>query len=1260
MALSTLIDATDLTSWSGRHDAQRRLPQLVRRLIHATVSRIVRIGFPAGEGVQLGGWDGIVTVEQGNAFVLAGHSVWELGVNRSIKGKADSDYEKRKADPLDLDPAATTFIFVTPRRWGGKDAWIAQRQGEGFWREVRAYDADDLEQWLELAPSVHIWLSITLGKYPETAIDLGGFWADWSEATRPALSPSFLTNGRNEQIAGIQSWLRGEPAGLSLKADSRDEAIAFFAAILHQLSEAERLPVLSRSIIVDDLVAWRQLSSANNALLLIPRFNVGDALAQAFRGGHHVLIPLGRDDSESAATVLLPRLRRNDVQQALIGMGLNEDQADDLATLARRNLMALRRKLAINRETQQPLWAKPSVARDLIPALLVGGWHDSQPGDRAVIANLARMPYEDVSVHLVRWAHEPDPPVRRIGDTWLLTSKEDAWTLLARFLSCDDRERFASVVLEVLGAIDPQFELPNDQRWMAGVLGHAPLYSGLLRQGLADTLALMGARSDSTQFTDAGSGQEHANAIVHRLLRQANEDWRHWASLSGLLQSLAEAAPDEFLAAVERGLTGDQPVLAKLFVDSDHPFFVSSPHTGLLWAIELLAWHPDYLPRATLLLAQLAARDPGGKLLNRPENSLREIFLFWHPQTTARLTQRLGALDLIRKREPPVAWNLMCRLLPESHSIATPTAAPKWREWASEEQPQVTYAELFEAACAIVERLLADVGDDAQRWQDLIEHIDDVPQEQRDAIVKRLEAIDLDTLPRETGLAIREALRVMITRHREIPDANWVMPKEIITRLDGVYKRFEPSDLIDKYAWLFSNNSKLMEPFGHDWQARQRAMGRARMDAAAQVYKQGGLRLLLMMVDSVEQPGELGMTLGNDALLATEETQLLHECLGTEESIHSAFIRGYVTARSRVAGWQWIEEMVAGSGRADLSSPQQSEFFLCLPFESHSWDLLSGMPIETQRLYWRQAGPWGCSAIDCLRAVTLFLEHDRPYAALVLIALGRCEAAVSPEIIADVLDGIIQSTPEYSLDVHSLGYHISESLDLLEASGSAPEERIAALEWSLLPLLEHQSRGPKILHRELARNPNFFVEILTLIYRAEHDEPSEQSDQDQLRARVAYDLLRTWRTVPGTQEDGSLDASVLQSWMQDARASAQARGREKVGDRCIGEILACGPKDPDGSWPAEAVRDVIDAIGSKMIDRGFMLRVYNTRGMIHKAIAEGGIQEQQLAATYHGYADMVKERWPRTAALLKRIADGYASEARHEDIRAELEEDLWP
>jgi hypothetical protein len=49
----------------------------------------------------------------------------------------------------------------------------------------------------------------------------------------------------------------------------------------------------------------------------------------------------------------------------------------------------------------------------------------------------------------------------------------------------------------------------------------------------------------------------------------------------------------------------------------------------------------------------------------------------------------------------------------------------------------------------------------------------------------------------------------------------------------------------------------------------------------------------------------------------------------------------------------------------------------------------------------------------------------------------------------------------------------------------------------------------------------------------------------------------------------------------------------------------------------------------------------------------------RLSEEYSGYADALNDRWPRTAAMLRRITDVYVSEARRENVEAKLREDLW-
>ena len=131
-----------------------------------------------------------------------------------------------------------------------------------------------------------------------------------------------------------------------------------------------------------------------------------------------------------------------------------------------------------------------------------------------------------------------------------------------------------------------------------------------MRRGLAKTLAIMGVHGAEVPST-ALSAREVSARIVRKLLEKANADWRLWGSLSGCLPLLAEAAPDQFLEAAEEGLQGPEPFLGRLFQSGDDPAFASHLHTGILQALEVLAWSPDHLGRVVSLLARLDLVDPG-------------------------------------------------------------------------------------------------------------------------------------------------------------------------------------------------------------------------------------------------------------------------------------------------------------------------------------------------------------------------------------------------------------------------------------------------------------------------------------------------------------------------------------------------------------------------------------------------------------------------------------------------------------------------
>lgn len=1251
MAALTLVDATDLASWANRLDAQSRLPQVVRRLVHATVARVLLIGFPAGEGVQAGGWDGVVKAERGNAFVPEGISVWEMGANRDVKGKADSDYSKRLENPLDIDPTQSTYIFVTPRKWVSKTEWATARRREGVWFDVRAYDGEDIAQWLETAPVVHLWLSVLLGKHPEESTDLESFWQDWSETTRPAITPSLLLAGRTGAVELILKSLRGPPEPFAIRAESRDEAIAIFAASLSQVADDERVPYMSRAVIAQTRSAWNRLSAPGESLILLPAFESSGAVARAARHGHRAVVPLGAGDSAPESVIDVPPVSRHGVEKALVSMGITEDRARDLARVAHRSTMTFRRGVAVVPDVQQPRWAAPPEARRLLPAMFAGTWDGSYDGDRQAVSELSRGPYPEFTEMLVRWSSEPDPPARRTGDAWYVVSKRDSWSLLSRYLAREDLDRFCSVAAEALSVTDPLFDVPVEERWMARVRGHIPRHSPDLRKGFADSLAMLGA-AQQPLATLGVSPDEYAKRTISELLKRANADWRMWATLSPVLPLLAEAAPDGFLAATEHGVAGNDPVLRKLFSDGD-PIFSSSPHTGLLWALETLAWCPDYLARCALLLAKLVELDPGGKLGNRPDASLLEIFLPWLPQTTATLEQRLAVLDRLRERHPAVAWNLMVKLLPD-RGTASSHPAPRWRDWAPESPARVTNAEWFKAGREVAVRMIEDAAQDAKRWRDIIKALPRLPPDLSDKVIHSVSEL---RLPNPARALIADALRALISQHRSYPDAGWALDKERVDRLEELFGRIEPTDVVIRVASLFCNHPALLNGREQEWEAYQEAIETARDDAARSVYAEHGAAGLIALANAAEDAFQVGIAAGRAGLLEQQEDDTLRECLAAPEQTKSRFGRGFVWGRIAVRGLPWAEYKIVSVGKA-WTSEQRAEFLTCLRPSAGTWDLARSLGRETDDAYWFSMQAWMVDPCDVERAVDALLAHDRPYSAIDLLYSVTIRKADPPgDLVARALEAAMTSENPRDSPGGTFGYHVSELLDRVANSPGVDPARIVSLEWGYIGVFDSRDRTPKLLHEELGRNPQFFADVLTFLFRGENDEPREPTPAARSRAQRAFALLEGWRTVPGSSPSG-IDAGLLATWVQEARRALAEGGRAVIGDERIGHVLSGSPVGEDGAWPHPAVREIIENVESDDIERGVSIGVHNARGIVSKELFEGGAQERGLAEKYDGFAAIVRDNSPRTAALLRRLADGYRAEAAREDERATREQEM--
>ena len=720
------ISAEDLSDWANRIDGAVSLPTLVAHLIQATHGAAVQLRFPANEGVRHPGWDGRTSTKSGSAYVPEGDAGWEMSAQRSnIAQKASDDYRKRTAKPAPLDPASAAYVFITLRHWPKKDEWAKTRQDEGPWREVRAYDADDLVHWIERAPAVGFWLAARLDKrQPGTRElrELEKVWEEWSLATQWPLTEDLVLSDRDQDGAEVLRWLRGEPSVLSLQATTTDEVVAFFHATLGELPNDLAAVYRARCLVATTAVAARALANAPSPLILLltdPEPGLAQRLAKR---GHYVLQAYDDRPVAGGEVRMLARPSRDGIARALTAAGIAEPRAHALARDSARNVAVLRR-LIPGAPGRLPKWAEELPPRALLAALLAGGWDEDAEADGVLLSEIADLPYEAVVAALTPYVGEFDSPLQKIGSTWRIASPPDAWFLLAQNLTSTDITRFEAAAHAVLGSADPRFDMDPSERWMAAVRANHRDYSGMLRHGIGQVLILLALWGDRVRTVP--DARRRPGAIVGKLLR--NADQRRWWSLSRDFQLLAEASPDAFLSAIEDSLDQNDPPIGALFGHDQGGVFGTEHLSDLMWALEFLAWSPDWMPRVTHVLARLDAIDTKPRrYVNGPANSLRQIHLLWFPQTFATLDQRLRALDLIRKRETNTAWKLMLSILPRGYGTSDQSLMPRWRDFTVDKAETVTRELIGRGAAAISERLIADAGLGPVRWSHLLDRFGDL------------------------------------------------------------------------------------------------------------------------------------------------------------------------------------------------------------------------------------------------------------------------------------------------------------------------------------------------------------------------------------------------------------------------------------------------------------------------------------------------------------------------------------------------------
>ncbi|MBA0208575.1 MULTISPECIES: hypothetical protein [Pectobacterium] len=881
------------------------------------------------------------------------------------------------------------------------------------------------------------------------------------------------------------------------------------------------------------------------------------------------------------------------------------------------------------------------LATELAIAVLVGCWDEKNNGDIEVITNLIDESYESWIKKLRIIEGMQDSPLIHERGSWRFKDRIQAFQTVSSRLFDNHLDLFQAIATSIFKTIDPQFELAPEERYAAEIYGKVLPHSRLIRKGLSEGLALVATKQELLTNCSKYKGQYCASSVVKEVLSASS--WQLWASTQDIQIMLAESAPDYFIDEVERAVSHQDKPFDLLFAQEGIGGISGRNYlTGLLWAIEGLAWAPEYLSRSLVILGELDNHDPGGNWANRPLNSIIDILLPWLPHTTADINRRIAAFKALEREYPDTAWRVLVQLLPNNTSTTSGTHIPTFRNFIPNGFNKEPSNDEYRAQIETYSQLTIELASKSSlRLIDLVENIDKLSPFKFDDAIKLLYDFSKKPDSDELKLELWEKCLEVYNRHKKFSDAQWAIQPDQNKKIKDVSIALKPEGPMLYSKRLFGQRSHDLFDENGDWRAQEERLAKERGQSISEIHAINGIEGVLEFSRSVERPDVVGNSLVAENLEIPLDT--LKKFILSDIKEERSLASGYVWAKNYKEGNSWVLDAVD-----NWNAQEKVEFFLLLPFKKETWDILNASFDDFPCEYWKNtvSNAYHCgSTEDVYFAVDCLIKVDRPVSAIDCLSriLHSDKVVDSSKVVVALLQSIKTTEDIKRFDIHSF----RELVNYLQNDDTVSDDDLVKIEWAYLPIINrgaNDSLQPQVLEKKLANEPSFFCEIIRYAYRSKFQkEKNELSESEKNIAKNSRYLLDKWGKVPGTNSEGKFDANAFNNWFNLVQTECEESGHLEIAYQIIGRVLISSPSN-DENWILPELAEFLNRRELEEVRTGYRIAIRNSRGVYF--VDPEGKAELELAQKYRAKSDEIEllgfHRFGRT---LRELADEYQAEA---------------
>ena len=866
---------------------------------------------------------------------------------------------------------------------------------------------------------------------------------------------------------------------------------------------------------------------------------------------------------------------------------------------------------------------------------LVGSWNENNQFDIELLEKLVGLDYTSIHEKVKENYLSASPFVRFTDGIWKIKNCRAFIQNGSKFFFDDDIKRAFKLATDIFQQKDRRIRPDGNLNLLVPSNGSFD-HSDALRNGVLHGLAVLSNLKTTPHSCSDNLISHEAFLFIRNIL--SNADTFLWTSLDSSLMTLAEIHPTEYLSVLEQTIVQSPATIEALFPKNNaHLMFLRNSICSVLWSIECLAWDERYFIDCIRILGELASLNyEKTNLSNSPVRSIIDILLPWHIQTLASTQKQKNAVASLLKESPAIAWKIVKSLLSHATRSTTGTYKPKYIQ-SIPENYSPSNEQFNEMQDYYSQAALTLAKQDLQKLHNLLKHLNDMNKETlRSYMLTIIETCngwsDEEKFPVWSKMSIHKAWVVS--------NATEPLDKEMLSLLDSVIEKTNPNNTMCEYKLLFDPQYFDCEEEGSDesssrWNRREKA----REQVPIKIYVEKGIEAVLKFGKDINNSHLVASFLGKK-LNVLQLKQLLKLCFEDEldKEFFSTVLRSFF--------YNNTTETILNLDLKMYSAEYITWVLTCFPLENDVFKLADLFLEEDQDLYWKTISiPYlGVhEEVDVSLVWEKLIKNNRPASAVNLFGIDTKQCKIPAEEIEEALT-LAASTkcPEKLIPDKEA---VRNLITYLHSNKTRNIAKISDIEFIYLPWLdEHSKVSPKALRYRLANEPQFFCDLIKLMYKKKNAEKHEQKLSETTSQRL-LEIFVHFKVVPGTDWNGECHKGIFCNWINHCKKWSKDNDRFEVVMQTIGNGLSYAKRNENGLID-EFIIDELNKIDNDEMRRGFIIGTINQRGVSY--IDPEGKPEYQLAEKYNNLASKVEELgYSRFAGSLRELADNYINEAKH-------------